>query len=275
MIRKNLRWMAAVLLATNLAAVTPGPVFAGGNGKGNGGGTTTTPIKHVVVIFQENISFDHYFATYPKATNPSEEVQFHAKSSTPSVNGLIQALQEHNNNQDKNAVLYQPVRLDPSQNYTCDQTNHYTNEQEAFDSGLMDKFPQFTGVGSTTAAPCNDLGEWALRCFVMGYYDGNVVTGIWNYAQNFAMSDNWFGTKFGPSTVGALNLAAGQTWGARSHRISTGIPGARRRETETWRVPRGVPACTRTSATRGPPRRSTTARCLRIRPRHAPGPTSR
>src|SRR6202047_428845 len=71
MIRKNLRWMAAVLLATNLAAVTPGPVFAGPNGKGNGGGTTTTPIKHVVVIFQENVSFDHYFATYPNATNPS------------------------------------------------------------------------------------------------------------------------------------------------------------------------------------------------------------
>ena len=30
---------------------------------------TATPIKHVVVIFQENVSFDHYFATYPKAAN--------------------------------------------------------------------------------------------------------------------------------------------------------------------------------------------------------------
>jgi len=26
---------------------------------------TTTPIQHLVVIFQENVSFDHYFATYP------------------------------------------------------------------------------------------------------------------------------------------------------------------------------------------------------------------
>ena len=33
---------------------------------------TATPIQHVVVIFQENISFDHYFATYPIATNPRE-----------------------------------------------------------------------------------------------------------------------------------------------------------------------------------------------------------
>ena len=32
--------------------------------------TTKTPIKHIVVLFQENVSFDHYFGTYPNATNP-------------------------------------------------------------------------------------------------------------------------------------------------------------------------------------------------------------
>ena len=36
-------------------------------------GPTLTPIKHVVVLFQENISFDHYFGTYPYATNPADE----------------------------------------------------------------------------------------------------------------------------------------------------------------------------------------------------------
>jgi phospholipase C len=41
---------------------------------------TTTPIKHVVVLFQENVSFDHYFATYPNATNPAGEPAFHASS---------------------------------------------------------------------------------------------------------------------------------------------------------------------------------------------------
>ena len=30
---------------------------------------TATPIKHVVVIYGENVSFDHYFGTYPDATN--------------------------------------------------------------------------------------------------------------------------------------------------------------------------------------------------------------
>ena len=45
----------------------------------------------------------------------------------------------------------------------------------------------------------------------MNYYDGNTVTGLWNYAQQFAMSDNSFGTTFGPSSPGAINLVAGDT----------------------------------------------------------------
>ncbi len=47
----------------------------------------------------------------------------------------------------------------------------------------------------------------------MDYYDGNTVTGLWNYAQNYAMSDHSFGTNFGPSTPGAINLVSGQTHG--------------------------------------------------------------
>lgn len=180
MIRKNLRWTAAVILAANLATLTPVPTFADNDGKGSskGGVTTNTPIRHLVVIFQENVSFDHYFGSYPKATNPSEEVQFHAKASTPTVNGLSQGLLEHNLNQDKSGTFYQPVRLDPRQNYTCDQNHDYTPEQQAFDSGLMDKFPEFaaTPCSAATYSDVSNLGPG----IVMGYYDGNTVTGLWN-----------------------------------------------------------------------------------------------
>src|ERR1700742_1518952 len=48
---------------------------------------TTTPIKHLVVIFQENVSFDHYFATYPMATNPAGEPKFTALPNTPGLKG--------------------------------------------------------------------------------------------------------------------------------------------------------------------------------------------
>ena len=211
MIRKHVRWTAAITLASNLALATPGNLLAG-EGKNTGGGQnaaetveTTTPIKHVVVIFQENISFDHYFATYPYATNPEGEPAFHAKDDTPRVNNLLSGglLTENPNST-------QPFRMDTGvASVTCDQNHNYTPEQQATDHGLMDQYPQFTGTGSTSSSPCNDYGKG--KGVVMGYFDGNTVTALWNYAQHFAMSDNSYGTMFGPSTVGALNLVAGST----------------------------------------------------------------
>jgi phospholipase C len=167
---------------------------------------TKTPIKHLVVIFQENVSYDHYFATYPNATNPPGESTFKADSknnNTPSTNGLTQALIENNPNSVK------PFRLDRSQPITCDQNHEYKAEQEAYNGGLMDKFVDKVGAKGSKCDPKK----------VMGYYDGNTVTALWNYAQHFAMSDNSFSTTFGPSTPGALNLVAGQNHGATPSNI--------------------------------------------------------
>jgi len=162
---------------------------------------TTTPIKHLVVVFNENVSFDHYFGTYPNATNPQGQPIFVAAPGTPKVNSLLSGglLGENPNST-------QPFRLDRSQAVTCDQDHDYGDEQKAYNLGLMDKFPESVGVGGPG---CADFGHGT--GLVMGYYDGNSVTAWWNYAQHFAMSDNHFSTMFGPSTVGALNLIAGYT----------------------------------------------------------------
>ncbi|MGH9712421.1 MAG: phospholipase C [Candidatus Acidiferrales bacterium] len=210
MIRKNLRWLVAGVMACNIAMMTPGSAFAGngGNNKHDDDDShSNTPIKHVVVIFQENVSFDHYFATYPNAKpNLDGSTYFlQAKSDTPTVNGLTQGLHDQNPNS------FAPFRLDRSQNHTCDMNHDYGPEQQAFDNGLMDKFPEFASPagGCTTFPNLAALGTGV----VMGYYDGNTVTALWNYAQYFAMSDNSYGTTFGPSTPGALNLVSGQTNG--------------------------------------------------------------
>ena len=58
----------------------------------------------------------------------------------------------------------------------------------------------------------------------MDYYDGNTVTGVWNYAQQFAMSDNSYDSNFGPSTPGALNLVSGNTHGFKAVNSTTGAP---------------------------------------------------
>lgn len=186
------------------------------HGHGKAHGKTATPIKHVVVIFGENISFDHYFATYPNAANTSGETQqgtgvpapsFTARNGTPKVDNL----RNKNLLAPNNPNSVQPFRLTPSQAVTCDQDHDYTAEQKAFNGGLMDKFVEFTS--KDTCAP-NQYGREGLT---MGYYDGNTVTGLWNYAQNYAMSDNSYSTTFGPSTPGALNLVSGQTHGVRSY----------------------------------------------------------
>src|ERR1700677_233649 len=52
---------------------------------GSGAAQTATPIKHLVVIFDENISFAHYFATYPHALNLSP--QSHSSRAPAGGNG--------------------------------------------------------------------------------------------------------------------------------------------------------------------------------------------
>jgi len=144
---------------------------------------TATPIKHLVIIFQENVSFDHYFGTYPVAANPSGEPGFHAAAGTPTINGFTNALLNSNPNLNpaNGAGATNPFRLDRSQAATNDQDHDYTPEQLAFDGGLMDLFPANTGTpGPPPGAPpiADTTG------LVMGYYDGNTVTALWNYAQH-------------------------------------------------------------------------------------------
>jgi len=198
------------------------------------GPSNRPPIKHVVIIFQENASFDHYFATYPDAKN-SDGTRFVASSSTPTVNGLTDGNSQfpervsvglHNFN--PNTPVGQPSGLDPNgganpfrmthdQVVTCSNNHDYKGEQLATDSGFMDMFPQ---VNATNGAGCATDGST-----VMGYFDGNTVTAMWNWAQRFAISDNSWGTTYGPSTPGALNLISGQTAGAVAHTFN-GTKGA-------------------------------------------------
>jgi phospholipase C len=172
---------------------------------------TATPIKHLVVIFNENVSFDHYFGTYPIATNPPGEPAFTAARNTPRVNGLNDSLRTKNpnlSNATNGAGASNPFRLDRTQAATSDQGHAYAPEQRAYDNGNADLFPRYTGKAGT-----GGTGAFNTPGLVMGYFDGNTVTALWNYAQHFAMSDNSYGDQYGPSTPGALGVIAGQTNG--------------------------------------------------------------
>jgi phospholipase C len=204
--------IAGALMSMGAAwAQTPAPTFG-----------PASPIQHLVVIFQENVSFDHYFGTYPFAMNPEGEPAFYAYANTPSVNGLGPASFTNNGNVANSANgkgATPPFRLDRSQASTADQDHDYTAEQIAYHAGLLDLFPMATG---TAGPPPSAIPQASTTGLVMGYYDGNTVTALWNYAQHFAMSDNSYGTNFGPSTDGALNLISGQTNGVINNSNGTG-----------------------------------------------------
>ncbi len=213
MLRKRV-WFAVLAVI-----ITAGALAASATADKNG---TATPIKHLVVIFQENVSLDHYFGTYPNAANTDGQ-PFLAPAGTPAVDGLKPAtdtsippsLRHSTDLTANNPNSSLPARLDssalglpgsPGGQLTCDQDHNYSDEQQAFDGGLMNEFVQ--SVGGTSNPP---PGVACHAAAVMDYYDGNTVTGMWNYAKRFAMSDNSFSPTFGPSAPGAVNLVSGNT----------------------------------------------------------------
>jgi phospholipase C len=218
------RTLALLLALTTALGPTAMPAFAAAKPtikQTRRVAVAATPIQHLVVIFGENISFDHYFGTYPNATNPGGEPKFIAGPATPTINGLSGGLLSANPNLNpgNGTGAANPFRLDRSQAFTNDQDHDYTPEQQAFDNGLMDLFPLNTG---TAGPPPSGSGVTQTNGLVMGYFDGNTVTALWNYAQFFAMSDNSYGTNFGPSTVGVINLVSGQTNGVTDILNGTG-----------------------------------------------------
>jgi phospholipase C len=188
-------WVVPVAVLGLVAACTPRPTPPSSEP------ATSTPIRHLVVVFDENVSFDHYFGTYPRAANIDGQ-PFTARPDTPVIDGLTPELLTDNHNSEK------PTRLGgPGQQVTCDQDHAYQAEQSSFDGGAMDRFVEHDEGESCSPPAYNTNG------LVMGYYDGNTVTALWNYAQRYSMSDNYFNTTFGPSALGHLNLVSGQTHG--------------------------------------------------------------
>ena len=112
------------------------------------------------------------------------------------MNGLTRSCSTHNPNS------YNPQRLTPSEALTCDQNHGYTPSRRPSTAG------RWTSSSSTPPDNCTGR-EYGAPGLVMDYYDGNTVTGMWNYAQNYAMSDNNYDTNFGPSSPGALNVISG------------------------------------------------------------------
>jgi phospholipase C len=121
-----------------------------------GGSGTSSPIKHIIVIMQENRSFDHYFGTYPGANGLPAGT---CVPENPSVVGSPCV---------KPFLLTTPI--------TTDLPHTYNATIKAINGGQMNGF--YAAEGSCTQT--------------MGYYDQTMIPYYWNYAQHFVLSDGTF-----------------------------------------------------------------------------------
>src|SRR5258708_10988392 len=113
-----------------------GPVFTMVQATAESDNGTHSPIKHTIILYQENISFDHYFGTYGHSSNgiPSG-------STLSYTNGV------------STWGPYSPTQLSGiTQRRTCDVDHSYTDMIRIFDHGAMDKFLS----ASTPPAQGND-----------------------------------------------------------------------------------------------------------------------
>lgn len=132
-------------------------------------------IKHIVVIMQENRSFDQYFGTYPGADGfPVQNGQFTVCINDP-----------------KTGQCVYPYHDPANENYGG--PHNQANAKADIDGGKMDGFIAQAEKGN---AVCQyslnpDCGLTSITD-VMGYHDAREIPNYWTYAENFVLQDRLF-----------------------------------------------------------------------------------
>jgi phospholipase C len=168
---------------TTVALSTGTPSSTSGSAPTNRSTSTTVvtgasginKIKHVVVIMQENRSFDSYFGTYPGADG------------LPAANGKFTVCVPDPKTKSCQAPYYDPADVNGGANHARGAAVADVN------GGKMDGF---ISEAETSTKGCSD--PQAPTCThsatvdVMGYHDAREIPNYWAYAQNYALDDHMF-----------------------------------------------------------------------------------
>jgi phospholipase C len=132
-------------------------------------------IQHVVVIMQENRSFDQYFGLFPGVDGlPRQNGQFTVCVPDPAAGGCVRP---YHDGADKNAG----------------GPHSEVNATNDVNGGRMDGFVAQAEQGRRSCAsqfdPACTNGE---RTDVMGYKDARDIPNYWRYAQDFVLQDHMF-----------------------------------------------------------------------------------
>jgi phospholipase C len=159
----------------------------GGAGDDTGGADTgsadtgrgTTNIAHVVLIVQENHSFDSYFGGYCTAPAGSNPTCTHGPS-------CCEAAPAH----DPSGAA--PRTLDDAENAAYDPNHTQSCELAEMNGGKMDRF--------VTGASCSDARNFAVA-------PPSIVKPYWDLATQYAMADRWFQPIAGQSSSNDMYFA--------------------------------------------------------------------
>jgi len=189
-----------------VAAMLFGTASSAGAESDNG---THSPIKHTIVLYQENISFDHYFGTYGHGSNGIP-----AGTTLTHTNGSL------------TWGPYAPTQLSgTTQSRTCDVDHNYSDMVRMVDGGKMDQFLQFgndktvTNPSSSSSTTCPAFETVTppgsgVTALANAYYTGTAgdpnapLQNYWRLASQYTLADNFFQGVYGPSTPGAQWLVA-------------------------------------------------------------------
>ncbi len=142
----------------------------------------SSPIKHIVVIMQENHTFDNYFGTYPGANGIANS------TNVPDAPGSNRYFHPFHLTNDTS-------RHDLCHSWGCAHT--------AYDNGNMDGFVSAENSTST-----------------LGYYDYRDIPYYWDYASQFVLMDNYFSSEMSQSFPNHIYLLAGQADGVTANKYN-------------------------------------------------------
>lgn len=136
-------------------------------------------IKHIIIIMQENRSFDHYFGTFPNANGiPMKDGIPTVCVPNPQTNECV--IPYHNTQ-----IIHEggPVRINnTSENVNGGKMDGFVREQLEFRE-INCPASNFKYIGCKKSPSEVD---------VMGYHDKNDIPNYWKYAENFVLQDNMF-----------------------------------------------------------------------------------
>jgi phospholipase C len=144
--------------------------------------STATPIKHVIIIMQENHSFDNYFGTYPTANGT---LVTPITSQLPAVNGIPDGV----------CLPFLTSCISPSLTTAPDPANPREG-QVVYEDDY---------ANNGTGFPANS-GEQS-----MVYFDYHSIPAYWDYAEEYGLADNYFAPVLGETNANRLMLLAGNS----------------------------------------------------------------